>query len=134
MAGNARPLPTRTAGDGVTPVQPVYRRCTHPTLKPLSLTEYLARLILAPASVGERRLLVPFGGVASEMIGARMAGWEHVTGIEREAEYVEQGRARLAWWAQFASYEQAKRAYEGERVDETREQAGQLPLFAEPAS
>jgi len=123
----------RLRQDGTERKQP-FKRCTHPTMKNITLTEYLARLILAPASIGERRLLVPFAGVASEMIGARLAGWEHVTGIEREAEYVEQGRARLAWWAQFTSYEQAKRAYEGVRVDETREQAGQLPLFAETAS
>ena len=99
-------------------------------MKPIQLTEYLARLILPPTS-SPRRLFVPFAGVGSEMIGAMLAGWTEVVGIERKAEYVEQGRARLVWWGQFKSYEQAKSAYEGERKDEALEVAGQLPLFAE---
>lgn len=69
---------------------------THPTVKPLKLTEYLARLIL-PADCGiQRRLLVPFSGSGSEMIGARRAGWETVVGIEREPSYVAIARRRLA--------------------------------------
>lgn len=91
------------------------RRATHPTMKPLRLNEYLARLLLPPATVGERRLLIPFAGVASEMIGAHLAGWDVVTGLEREAEYIEQGRARLQWWTQFDSYEEAKAAHDKAR-------------------
>ena len=68
----------------------------HPTLKPISLTTWLARLILPPT---ERPiLLVPFSGAGSEMIGAIKAGWPGVFGIEREAEYVQIARARLAHW------------------------------------
>lgn len=106
-------------------------RSSHPTLKPLSLTEYLCRLLLAPSHVAERRLLVPFAGVASEMIGARLAGWESVTGIEREAEYIPQGQARLDWWQQFTSYEQAQRAYGGEQERVELATNGQMPLFAD---
>lgn len=73
-------------------------RCIHPTVKPLKLAEYLARLLLPPAEYAPRRILVPFAGVASEMIGAALAGWEDVVGIEREAEYAKIGRARLAHW------------------------------------
>jgi DNA modification methylase len=64
---------------------------THPTVKPLKLTEYLARLIL-PAGGG--KLIVPFAGSGSEMLGAKRAGWA-VTGIEREQEYIAIAEARL---------------------------------------
>lgn len=68
----------------------------HPTLKPLALCEYLARLILPPPRETPRRLLVPYSGSGSEMIGALKAGWDHVTGIEREARYVEIAEKRLS--------------------------------------
>jgi DNA modification methylase len=90
-------------------------RSTHPTHKPIRLAEYLARLILPPAGDTPRRLLVPFAGSGSEMIGALLAGWDEVTGIEREAEYVDLARARVGWWAQFATYDEARAAYEQER-------------------
>jgi len=66
---------------------------THPTVKPLKLTEYLARLILPPRA--NAKLLVPFAGSGSEIIGARRAGWKHITGIEREAAYVAIAEKRL---------------------------------------
>ena len=91
------------------------RANVHPTVKPIRLAEYLARLILPPELDTPRRLLVPFAGSGSEMIGARLAGWDVVTGIERESEYVALAEARLAWWAQFASYDDARAAYEKER-------------------
>jgi DNA modification methylase len=94
-------------------------RSTHPTHKPIRLAEYLARLILPPEGDEPRRLLVPFAGSGSEMIGALLAGWDDVTGIEREAEYVAIARARVAWWAQFATYDAARSAYERERKART---------------
>lgn len=76
---------------------PTGAKNTHPTLKPLALTEYLARLLLPPAHADgtPRRLIVPYGGSGSEMIGALMAGWDEVTGIELSPEYAEIARARL---------------------------------------
>lgn len=65
----------------------------HPTVKPLALCEYLARLILPPKP---GVLLVPFAGSGSEVVGALRAGWPEVVGIEREAEYVEIARRRVA--------------------------------------
>ena len=75
-------------------------RNIHPTVKPLDLCRYLATLILPPADrpQGPRKLLVPFSGSGSEMIGSLLAGWDDVTGIEREAEYVEIAKARLKLW------------------------------------
>lgn len=71
-------------------------RNPHPTVKPLALTEYLARLLLPPSRDTPRRILTPFAGSGSEMIGALQAGWDETVGIEREREYVEIARARLA--------------------------------------
>jgi hypothetical protein len=45
---------------------------------------------------------VPFAGVASEMIGALLAGWDHVTGIELEEKHVKVGNIRLAKWTEIA--------------------------------
>jgi hypothetical protein len=73
-------------------------RNTHCTVKPLTLLRWLATLLLPPAAYAPRRLLVPFAGTSSEMIGGILAGWETVLGIERDATYVEIGRQRLAWW------------------------------------
>jgi site-specific DNA-methyltransferase (adenine-specific) len=74
-------------------------RNPHPTVKPLDLCRYLATLILPPESYrDDAALLVPFAGVASEMVGAYLAGWRDITGIELDPEYAKIGRARLAWW------------------------------------
>lgn len=67
----------------------------HPTIKPLALTQWLATLLLPPAEYAPRRLLVPFAGVASEMIGAWFVGWDEIVGVEMEREYVALGRARF---------------------------------------
>ena len=72
----------------------------HPTVKPIDLCRYLATLLLPPDSVKPRRLLVPFAGSGSEMIGAMLAGWDEIVGIEQDKEqgYVAIAEARLDWW------------------------------------
>jgi DNA modification methylase len=81
------------------------RRNTHPTIKPIDLCRYLATLLLPPGLYAPRRLLVPFSGSGSEMIGAGLAGWEECEGIELEAEHIAIARARLAHWVDvFADY------------------------------
>lgn len=71
----------------------------HPCVKPLDLNRYLASLILPPSRQdAPRRILVPFSGSGSEMIGALQAGWDEAVGIEKEAEYVAIAEARLAHW------------------------------------
>lgn len=67
----------------------------HPAVKPITLCEYLARLILPPKRETSRCLLVPFSGSGSEMIGAINAGWDHVRGIERSNKYAKLSRERL---------------------------------------
>lgn len=64
----------------------------HPTRKPLELCTYLARLILVDGG----RLLVPYAGSGSEVIGAMRAGWCRVVGIEREDRWLEVARRRVS--------------------------------------
>jgi DNA modification methylase len=53
--------------------------------------------MLPPARQGDaRRILIPYSGSGSEMIGALLAGWDDVIGIELEAEYIEIAQHRLA--------------------------------------
>ncbi len=61
----------------------------HPTVKPTALTKWLATLLLPPESVKPRRLLVPFAGSGSEMIGAIEAGWDEVVGVEQSEQYAD---------------------------------------------
>lgn len=64
----------------------------HPTLKPLSICGYLGGLIRPPLG---GKLLVPFCGAGSEMIGA---GWDEVHGIELNPDYELIARARIRHW------------------------------------
>lgn len=105
------------------------RRNTHPTVKPIQLIEYLARLLLPPVLAVPRRILIPFAGVGSEMIGAQLAGWDEIVGIEREAEYCAINEARRSWWAQFKTYAQAEIAYRP--LIEIEDDLSDLPLFQE---
>lgn len=102
--------------------EPIMRHNIHPTVKPIRLIEQLARLILPPQGV-EARLLVPFAGVASEVIAARLAGWQDITGVEMTADYIPLAQARLKWWRKFDSYEMANDYYK------TRNESGQKTLF-----
>jgi len=52
----------------------------------------------APERRTPRKLIVPYAGTGSEMIGAVLAGWDEVLGIEREQEYVEIAGQRIAHW------------------------------------
>lgn len=57
-----------------------------PCVKPIALDRWLASLILPPPRRDgtPRRLIVPYAGTGSEMMGALLAGWDLVEGIERE--------------------------------------------------
>jgi site-specific DNA-methyltransferase (adenine-specific) len=117
----------QTVGDGrEKPIDNAYqrgktqRRLTHPTVKPIQLTEYIARLLLPPPLDTPRHVLIPFAGVLSEAIGAHLAGWDMITAIELTADYMPQGRARWAWWSRFSSYEQARSAWEGDKAEQDR--------------
>lgn len=74
------------------------RRNPHPTVKPIDLNRYLAGLLLPPEVYKPRRLLNPFFGVGSEAIGALMAGWDFVEGIEMSDLYAKIGLDRIKHW------------------------------------
>lgn len=63
----------------------------HPTVKPLDLMRYLVRLVTRKGGV----CLDPFMGSGSTGWAARLEGCDFV-GIDRDAEYVEIARARIA--------------------------------------
>ncbi len=73
-------------------------RNSHPTVKPIDLCEYLSKILLPPALYAPRRMFVPFAGVASEMIGAMLAGWEEIEGVELTDEYLPIAKARIDYW------------------------------------
>lgn len=92
--------PKMDGGEFINPMTGVSSKQTmrqnhHPTVKPLTLTKYLATLIKPPTG---GRLLVPFSGSGSEMIGALQAGWGYVEGVELTEEYIPIAEARLAHW------------------------------------
>ncbi len=72
------------------------RRNGHPTIKPVALIRWLARLLLPPDAYAPRRILVPFAGAGSEIIGARQAGWDEIVGVELHEKYADLARKRLA--------------------------------------
>ena len=63
----------------------------HPTVNPTDLMRYLCRLVTPPGGV----VLDPFMGSGSTGKGAILEGFRFI-GIEREAEYVEIAKARIA--------------------------------------
>jgi len=67
---------------------------THPTPKPVILCRDLAQVILPASRCG--RLLVPFSGSGSEIVGAIQAGWGDGVGVEQTLPYVETARRRIA--------------------------------------
>jgi hypothetical protein len=68
-----------------------------PCAKPVALTRWLAGLPLPPSRDGvPRRILIPYAGSGSEMIGALLAGWDDVVGIERDPEFLPILRARVS--------------------------------------
>lgn len=75
------------------------RRNMHPTVKPLSLLQWLATLILPPPLDEPRRILIPFAGVGSEMIGAMQAGWDEIVGVELHRKYTAIAKLRLDYYA-----------------------------------
>jgi site-specific DNA-methyltransferase (adenine-specific) len=74
--------------------------CSHPTIKPLSLTKHLASLLLPPQHYSPRRIVIPFAGTCSEGIGAYQAGWDEIEAIEKGAEYIATAKQRIEHWTQ----------------------------------
>jgi site-specific DNA-methyltransferase (adenine-specific) len=67
------------------------RRNHHPTVKPTDLMRYLCRLVTQPEGI----VLDPFMGSGSTGKAAVLEGFQFI-GIERDAEYLEIAKARIA--------------------------------------
>jgi hypothetical protein len=80
----------------------------HPCVKSIDLDRWLATLILPPprADGAPRRILIPYAGSGSEMIGALRAGWDQVVGVERSPcaddpmDFIAIAEARIRRWMQ----------------------------------
>lgn len=68
-------------------------KCTHPTVKPIRLMEYLVRMVTPPGGI----VLDPFMGSGTTGCAAVKLGYQFI-GIEREAEYIEIARRRIEHW------------------------------------
>lgn len=67
----------------------------HSTLKPIEACTYYASLLLPPKTKAKTRILVPFAGVASEVIACLLAGWDEVWAIEQDWKWAEIARRRI---------------------------------------
>lgn len=94
----------------------------HPTVKPIALMRYLCRLITPPNGT----ILDPFTGSGSTLCAAALEGFNPI-GIEREAEYVEIARARLAYWSGGVHVQESP--LREEQPDTTEPKEVQLSLF-----
>lgn len=70
-------------------------RNPHPTVKPINLMRWLVRLVTPPGGT----VLDPFLGSGTTGAATVLEGFDFI-GIERESEYVEIAKARIAFWAQ----------------------------------
>jgi len=68
---------------------------THPTLKPISLSYRVLKLFKTP---NPQKIVYPFAGVQSEVIGGYKAGFTNFIGCELSEEYVNIGNARFQHW------------------------------------
>jgi len=81
--------------EGKKPTRP--RANGHPTVKPIDLMRWLVRLVTPPGGL----ILDPFLGSGTTGCAAVLEGFNFI-GIEREPEYVEIAKGRIAFWEQHA--------------------------------
>lgn len=102
------------------------RANVHPTVKPIDLMRWLVRLVTPPGGT----CLDPFVGSGTTGCACVLEGFDFI-GIEREPEYVEIAKARIAWWEQHKGREADEVLAESRRseaIREVHESAGQLGL------
>jgi len=86
--------PKYREGRGVTSELPKVKN-NHPTLKPISLSYRVLTLFKTP---NPQKIVYPFAGVQSEVIGGYKAGFTDFSGCELNAEYVDIGNVRFEHW------------------------------------
>ncbi len=105
----------------------------HPTVKPLALMRWLCRLVTPPGGT----ILDPFAGSCSTGCAAVLEGFDFI-GIEREAEYVAIGEARIAHWTRVAARYRRLLAYRASHPPESRPvraaDPAQVSLFGDGAA
>ena len=67
----------------------------HPTLKPIALNEKILKLFKTP---NDDKIVYPFAGSGSEVIGGLKAGFTNWVGCEINPDYVEIAKARIDYW------------------------------------
>lgn len=100
----------------------------HPTVKPIDLMRWLCRLVTPPGGM----ILDPFNGSGTTGIAAHLEGFRFL-GIEREAEYVEIARARLAWWSKIEPGTDVDAALGFSARERAQTERGQTSLLEEAA-
>lgn len=78
------------------------RANVHPTVKPISLMRYLCRLIAPPNGL----IIDPFAGSGTTGCAAALEGFDFI-GFEKEVEYAEIAKARIAHWQKINENESA---------------------------
>jgi hypothetical protein len=73
----------------------VSQKNNHPTLKPISLSYRVLTLFKTP---NPQKIVFPFAGVQSEVIGGYKAGFTDFSGCELNAEYIDIGKLRFEHW------------------------------------
>ena len=86
--------PKYREGRGVTTELPKVKN-NHPTLKPISLSYRVLKLFKTP---NPQKIVYPFAGVQSEVIGGYKAGFTDFSGCELNAEFVDIGNVRFEHW------------------------------------
>jgi site-specific DNA-methyltransferase (adenine-specific) len=100
----------------------------HATVKPLSLNQYLSRMFLPPLRENDnRKLLVPFSGSGSEIIGAMIAGWDEVHGLEYGHDHIEIAKNRIEYWREHDLDEKQKKANSKENKSSKKDTIKNLP-------
>jgi site-specific DNA-methyltransferase (adenine-specific) len=74
-------------------------KCSHPTLKPVSLMSYLCRLVTPPNGI----VLDPFMGSGSTGIAAQLEGFRFC-GMEMDADYFKIAEARIENYEQYKKF------------------------------
>jgi site-specific DNA-methyltransferase (adenine-specific) len=99
----------------------------HPTVKPVRLMQYLARLITPPNG----KVLDPFNGSGTTGIACVLEGFEY-TGLELDEEYCKISEARISAWNEIEEYEDYKKIIESQVPEEEINKYGkQTDLFIE---
>jgi len=96
----------------------------HPTVKPVKLMQYLARLITPPNG----KVLDPFNGSGTTGIACSLENFEYI-GIELSEDYCKISQARIDAWNEIYEYEDYKKIIETEEEEENSYEGKQFKLF-----